>query len=236
MARMLKLVRRGALKMAWKIALILDCESDPGALIGQMPVWAISTPRRKDAAGKLRREWEGVWEPEHSLTLVDPSYENDPIESILSLIPTLEEHHPSMACVLILGLPASEQLRQTMADLGYSSLLENSAVGIEFARPIDSMHDVPELNMTAEGWQSADDVYDAFFHAVRAPKWHGRNLNALNDSISTGKINEIEVPYRLVVRDASLATPKARATIDLFADTISRMQTNGCPVSMVVHE
>jgi RNAse (barnase) inhibitor barstar len=222
--------------MAWKVALILDCESDPSVLIGQMPVWAISTPRRKDAAVKLRNDWDGFWQPEHSLTLVDPSYENDEIESIMSLIPTLEQHHPSMACALILGPPVSEQLQRTMADLGYSSLLENSAVGIEFMRPIDSMQDVPEFNMTAEAWQSADDVYDAFFRAVRAPKWHGRNFDALNDSISTGNINEIEVPYRLIVRNASRATPEARAMVDLFVDAIRRMQANGCPVSMVVHE
>jgi RNAse (barnase) inhibitor barstar len=42
------------------------------------------------------------------------------------------------------------------------------------------------------------DVYDAFFRAVGAPEWYGRNLDALADSIRGGSINQVEVPYRLV--------------------------------------
>jgi len=222
--------------MAWKVALILDSVSDPAALIGRMPVWATFTPGRRDAAAKLRKDWEALWAPEHALTLIGPFPEDRPIEWLPGLIPTLEGHHPSMACVLILGPPFSEELRQTMMDLGYSSLLEETALGIEFARPIDLLKDVPEFNLNADGWRSADDVYDAFFRAVRAPDWHGRNLDALNDSISTGNINEVEVPYRLIVRNASRANPEARTMIDRFLDVVWRMKANGCPVSMIVQE
>jgi RNAse (barnase) inhibitor barstar len=55
-----------------------------------------------------------------------------------------------------------------------------------------------ELVLDGSTWQNRDDVYDAFFKAVGAPDWHGRNFDALNDSIATGSINKIEVPYRLI--------------------------------------
>ncbi len=55
-----------------------------------------------------------------------------------------------------------------------------------------------------------DDFYDAFFAAVGAPIWHGRNRDALNDSISTGGINEVEIPYRLEVVNGAKKLVKMR--------------------------
>lgn len=45
--------------------------------------------------------------------------------------------------------------------------------------------------------------YDIFLPQVKAPKWHGRNLNALADSIITGSINGIEPPYTINSVNAS---------------------------------
>jgi RNAse (barnase) inhibitor barstar len=58
---------------------------------------------------------------------------------------------------------------------------------------------VRELVLDGRGWTTDDDVYNAFFKAVGAPVWHGRNYNALNDSIAGGDINQVEVPYRIVI-------------------------------------
>jgi len=47
-------------------------------------------------------------------------------------------------------------------------------------------------------WQhikSPEEFYGIFLPQVKAPDWHGHNLAALNDSIVTGDINEIEPPY-----------------------------------------
>src|ERR1700719_3137446 len=61
-----------------------------------------------------------------------------------------------------------------------------------------------------------DDVYDAFFHAVGAPDWHGRNCDALKDSIANGSINEVEVPYRLVLKHYDLISGEAKKMTDDF--------------------
>src|SRR5438552_2309690 len=58
-----------------------------------------------------------------------------------------------------------------------------------------------ELFMDAETWKQQDDLYDSFFNAVGAPSWHGRNFNALRDSIKIGGVNAAQVPYRLVVKN-----------------------------------
>ena len=45
---------------------------------------------------------------------------------------------------------------------------------------------------------SQEEFYDLFFRQVKAPGWHGRNLDALADSLITGQINEIEPPYTII--------------------------------------
>jgi RNAse (barnase) inhibitor barstar len=93
-----------------------------------------------------------------------------------------------------------------------------------------------ELTLDAAGWQSNDDVYDSFFRAVGAPAWHGRNLDALHDSIGAGQINQVEVPYRLIIRNYAAAGEVARETVDGFSRVIERLIADGCPVAIQIHE
>ena len=48
---------------------------------------------------------------------------------------------------------------------------------------------MPTLLLDGARWKTADDFYNAFLEAVGAPPWHGRNFNALRDSIAGGDIN-----------------------------------------------
>ena len=50
--------------------------------------------------------------------------------------------------------------------------------------------------------------YEQFLSQVNAPEWHGRNLDALADSIITGDINGIEPPY-LIKNINSNSAPEA---------------------------
>jgi len=93
-----------------------------------------------------------------------------------------------------------------------------------------------ELILDGSTWQSSDDVYDAFFKAVGAPEWHGRNLDALNDSIATGDINAIEVPYRLVIKHGDSIGDGARKMASDFIDLVHEIAAGGCPVEIVVEK
>ena len=87
-----------------------------------------------------------------------------------------------------------------------------------------------ELIMDGANWNSMDDVYDAFFKAVGAPSWHGRNFDALNDSIGTDQINEIEVPYRLIIRNFDLIGAGAKKMANDFVNLIHELAERGTPV------
>jgi RNAse (barnase) inhibitor barstar len=89
-----------------------------------------------------------------------------------------------------------------------------------------------ELTLNGAEWKTRDDVYDSFFRAVGAPDWHGRNFNALRDSIATGSINTVEVPYRLVIQNYDKIAPSARQMADDFVDLIRELAAEGCPVEI----
>jgi RNAse (barnase) inhibitor barstar len=89
-----------------------------------------------------------------------------------------------------------------------------------------------ELILNGAEWKNQDDAYDSFFRAVGAPEWHGRNFNALRDSIATGSINTIEVPYRLVILNYDKIAPAARQMAGDFVDLIHELATKGCPVEV----
>jgi RNAse (barnase) inhibitor barstar len=91
-----------------------------------------------------------------------------------------------------------------------------------------------ELILNGAEWKTRDDVYDSFFHAVGSPDWHGRNFNALRDSIGTGSINAVEVPYRLVIQNYDKIAPSARQMAADFIDLIRELAAKGCPVEIRV--
>jgi ribonuclease inhibitor len=89
-----------------------------------------------------------------------------------------------------------------------------------------------ELTLNGTGWTTKDDFYNAFFEAVGAPEWHGRNLDALNDSIANGAINEIEVPYRIVIENYDKISGKAKEMVGDFIDLVHVLAVEGCPVEI----
>jgi RNAse (barnase) inhibitor barstar len=93
-----------------------------------------------------------------------------------------------------------------------------------------------ELVLNGAEWVGQDDVYTSFFRAVGAPAWHGRNFNALRDSIETGQINTTEVPYRVVIHNYSKVGPGARQMANNFVDLLREIAERGCPVEIRVED
>ena len=56
------------------------------------------------------------------------------------------------------------------------------------------------INIDASSWTSSHDLYDGILPLLGAPVWHGKNMNALTESIVWGEINAVEPPYTLRVQ------------------------------------
>lgn len=90
-----------------------------------------------------------------------------------------------------------------------------------------------DLILNGARWSTRDDVYDAFFRAVGAPEWHGRNFDALRDSIAGASINQVEVPYRLVIKNYDKISGEAKGMADEFVDLIHELAAEECPVEVL---
>ena len=55
--------------------------------------------------------------------------------------------------------------------------------------------------------RSEAEFYEQLLLQLKAPHWHGRNLDALSDSIGTGSINGIEPPYSISVLGTANVSP-----------------------------
>jgi hypothetical protein len=73
-----------------------------------------------------------------------------------------------------------------------------------------------------------------FFTLSAHPNGTVANLDALADSISGGSINQVEVPYRLVIKSYDRIGPDAKAMTDRFINLVHELATEGCPVEIRV--
>lgn len=83
------------------------------------------------------------------------------------------------------------------------------------------------IQLDASDWRSRDDFYNAIFEALGSPSWHGRNFNALRDSIGVGQINRIEPPFRILITGLADAAPEAQQAGRDFCDLIKELRLTG---------
>ena len=63
------------------------------------------------------------------------------------------------------------------------------------------------IALDGSGWRIPVDFYDALLPELGAPDWHGRNLDALYDSLGGG-INCLEPPLKVVIQGAACLSPE----------------------------
>ena len=89
-----------------------------------------------------------------------------------------------------------------------------------------------EVVLDGENWAAPDDIYDSFFRAVGSPAWHGRNFNALRDSIAVGRINQIELPYVIKIKHYGSVGLGAKKTAADFVLLVKELRESGCAVDI----
>ena len=76
------------------------------------------------------------------------------------------------------------------------------------------------IELDAREWTTVLDFYNALLTALGAPEWHGRNANALMDSMIWGGINSTNAPYTVRIVGATKLPPEIRDEIDLIAKAL----------------
>jgi RNAse (barnase) inhibitor barstar len=94
------------------------------------------------------------------------------------------------------------------------------------------------IELDGGSWRTQDDLYDALLPALGAPDWHGRNLDALIDSMGTGSINEIEPPYLIKIKRSQAMPVELRDILrDLgrYVDERAKHHLDACGEERVIH-
>ena len=131
-------------------------------LVHQMPVWAIVTSERRDAAASIRQGAGELWAPEPAFTLFIPDSTTDKEETCRCILANLLEHHSQLALLDLIGIPASERLTEILQAAGFESAEGSVHEGLPFRKPIERLQNVRELILDARHWQTADDLYNSF--------------------------------------------------------------------------
>jgi RNAse (barnase) inhibitor barstar len=93
---------------------------------------------------------------------------------------------------------------------------------------------VRPIVIDAGDWNSEDDAFDGLLEVLGAPDWHGRNWDALNDSIVTGDINRVEPPFHLHLTGDRPLPEALREWVQDLAALIAEARAQGREISMTV--
>ncbi len=199
--------------MAWEIGFISDptCdESIVNTLVRYMPIWMVDSSINQRTASVARQLAGEMWHPEAACTTFKVKNWEDREYNCLSQLDAVDLHHPDMAKLSFVGVEDSGTLRTGLKEFGFIPANATWPDTIAFRRPITTLKSISTLKLDAYGWKNSDDVYESLFAVLGSPVWHGKNFNALHDSIVTGGINTVEVPYSLSIRNVKATSSDVR--------------------------
>ena len=199
-----------------------------------MPLWIVDTPSNVACVQAARKASSVACLTEAVCTTFRADSPDDRGSNLLNIVEVVDLHHSNLAKINIFGVESSSELDAGMRLFGFVPARSTWEASVAYRRPLDLLQDVPELHLDAGGWNTADDVYSGLFAAFGAPPWHGRNFDALNDSLITGNINRVEVPYKLLVREWEGVGGEARSFLLELAGLIRKAELEGCPVSLQI--
>lgn len=91
-----------------------------------------------------------------------------------------------------------------------------------------------DIELGGATWTGADDFYTAYLAAVGAPEWHGRNLDAVWDSLTGGDINQCNPPFRIRITGTVHMSVDAREVVGRFEALIHEAERVGYAVQIEV--
>jgi RNAse (barnase) inhibitor barstar len=78
---------------------------------------------------------------------------------------------------------------------------------------------VKVLRIHALHWATEEDVIDDLLVALRAPRWHDHDFDALWDSLSANTVNGVRAPFEVVV----VVRTFLPRTVEMFLARIDNM-------------
>jgi RNAse (barnase) inhibitor barstar len=91
-----------------------------------------------------------------------------------------------------------------------------------------------EIVLDGSSWRSVEDFYAALLPALGAPDWHGRNLDALNDSLRSQDLNQVNPPLAITISGIYAMSPDAERVVRRFAELADALAAEGTEISVEI--
>jgi len=82
-----------------------------------------------------------------------------------------------------------------------------------------------DIELDATNWTTVQDFYSALLSSIGAPEWHGRNINALVDSMIWGGINKVDPPYTVRIRGTAQLSRDVRNHVELAKTALGKARS-----------
>jgi RNAse (barnase) inhibitor barstar len=91
-----------------------------------------------------------------------------------------------------------------------------------------------EIVLDGSNWRSVDDFYAALLPALGAPDSHGRDLDALSDSLRGGELTQVDPPLAITISGIYTMAPDVERLVRSFADLADALATEGTEISVEI--
>jgi RNAse (barnase) inhibitor barstar len=97
----------------------------------------------------------------------------------------------------------------------------------DWFRPVCETNVVEQIILAGDHWTKPEDFYQTLLSSLGSPNWHGHNLDALWDSITSGDIKQVNPPFSVRITGTDLMSPSCKALVDRFEALISAARAEG---------
>lgn len=82
------------------------------------------------------------------------------------------------------------------------------------------------IELDAQSWKTCEDYAIALRIALGSPEWHGSNVDAFFDSMVVGDINEINPPYKIIIKNTENLPKKIIEEIEALKKRLPKSWEN----------
>ncbi|HEY4942269.1 MAG TPA: barstar family protein [Rhizomicrobium sp.] len=93
---------------------------------------------------------------------------------------------------------------------------------------------VNKIALNGASWISKDDFYNALLPALGAPPFHGRNLDALEETLASDDFNEVRQPLAITIFGADQMSVDARGVVDRFSQLVTDLKADGHKITLAL--
>ena len=93
-----------------------------------------------------------------------------------------------------------------------------------------------EITVDVSACSSTQDFYALLLVGLGAPAWHGKNLDALWDTISSDDINDVRAPFTVRFINVQNAQSELKSLVEKIGEIFVEARMDGVDVACLIED